>query len=267
MTTPISWQQWAQHLCAYVELQKQRIDQLEQTVSKLDQTVQALTQTVSSLKQTVDKQQEDLKAVKEEKRFHIDKIEYNFDQLKVEKLDGTLTIGISPSTLDQIDDFAVNGSNPMNAAGADQNPFYQAGQYQGHAENSNLGPTVVPGGMPDIRGGKDAGGAADTQAKAQGIRKDVAIGVDQYLKYGVQADMDNLEAKYQFPIDEDYRELIIGDIRKQLDMRIQHYINQYRGVGFSEPIEAVTSSIVEKTRQDIFTAIETYISSLPKKEG
>ncbi|MGG1517689.1 spore germination protein GerPC [Paenibacillus oryzisoli] len=272
MTTPISWQQWAQHLCAYVELQKQRIDQLEQTVSRLDQTVQTLTQTVSSLKQTVDKQQEDLKALKEEKRFHIDKIEYNFDQLKVEKLDGTLTIGISPGTLDQIDDFAVNGSNPMNA-GMDQNPFYQAGQYQGNSETGNLGPTVIPGGMPDIRGESGAGGAAGTQAKAQakaqaqGIRNDVAMGVDQYLKYGVQADMDNLEAKYQFPIDEDYRELIIGDIRKQLDMRIQHYINQYRGVGFNEPIEAVTSSIVEKTRQDIFTAIETYISSLPKKEG
>ena len=89
MNNAITWQQWAQQLSAYIEMQKQRIDKLEQTVTKL---------------------QTDLKALKDQKRIHIDKIEYNFDQLKVEKLDGTLTIGISPSSLDHIEDFSVNGN-------------------------------------------------------------------------------------------------------------------------------------------------------------
>ena len=79
--------------------------------------------------------------------------------------------------------------------------------------------------------------------------------------------MQNLEDKYQYPLDEDYKALIIDDIRKQLDTRIQHYVNQYRGVGFKEPLEAVTTSIFEKTKQDIISAIESYISSLPRKEG
>ncbi|WNR44964.1 spore germination protein GerPC [Paenibacillus roseipurpureus] len=227
MNNAISWQQWAQQLTAYIDMQKQRIDALEQTVSKL---------------------QTDLKVIKEEKRFHIDKIEYNFDQLKVEKLDGTLTIGISPSAMDHIEDFAVNGTSLNKddngnspVMGGDQNPFYQGGQYQG------------------------ANGGTRSQAgQSQNVQAEVAKGIEQYLKFGVQADMNNLEHKYQHPLDEEYKDLIIEDIRKQLDTRIQHYVNQYRGIGFKEPMEAVTSSIVEKTKNDIVTAIETYISSLPK---
>ncbi|MDR6554340.1 spore germination protein GerPC [Paenibacillus qinlingensis] len=236
MTNTITWQQWAQQLCGYVDMQKQRIDKLEQTVNKL---------------------QADLKAMKDEKRIHIDKIEYNFDQLKVEKLDGTLTIGISPSALDQIEDFSVNG-NSLNKEGnaggmgaMDMNPFYQGGQYQGAAPN-----TVGGGGQEAMRG------AAAKQGND--IRDDVASGIEQYLQFGVQGDINNLEHKYQHPLDDDYKDLIIEDIRKQLDTRIQHYVNQYRGVGFKEPLEAVTHHIMDKTKQDILTAIETYIASLPK---
>src|SRR5699024_7941328 len=38
----------------------------------------------------------------------IEKIEYNFDQLKIERLDGTLHIGLTPSDPENIDDFGVN---------------------------------------------------------------------------------------------------------------------------------------------------------------
>lgn len=236
MNNGITWQQWAQQLSAYIEMQKQRIDNLEETVSKL---------------------QTDLKAVKDEKRIHIDKIEYNFDQLKVEKLDGTLTIGISPSLLDQIEDFSVNGNslNKEDKGGGmgagDMNPFYQGGQSQGTGPNAGIGAGQETGRGTAGRQGKD-------------IQAEVASGIEQYLLFGVQADINNLEHKYQHPLDEDYKDLIINDIRKQLDTRIQHYVNQYRGVGFKEPLEAVTNNIMDKTKQDILTAIETYISNLPK---
>ncbi|WP_165767968.1 spore germination protein GerPC [Virgibacillus indicus] len=42
----------------------------------------------------------------------IEKIEYNFDQLKIEHLDGTLHIGISPNDLANIEDFNVH-QNPL----------------------------------------------------------------------------------------------------------------------------------------------------------
>lgn len=37
----------------------------------------------------------------------VEKIEYNFDQLKIENLNGTLHIGLSPEDLEGIDDFSV----------------------------------------------------------------------------------------------------------------------------------------------------------------
>ncbi|MBP1964707.1 spore germination protein GerPC [Paenibacillus aceris] len=251
MHNSITWQQWAQQLSAYIEMQKQRIDKLEQTVTKL---------------------QSDLDAMKDQKRIHIDKIEYNFDQLKVEKLDGTLTIGISPSSLDNVDDFTVNGASVGKDAGQNQNqnqdqnqnPFAQ-GQGQGQGQELGIGP-------------EQAGYRQEPMTKQQrsdlrqvqsggGMQQEVSDSIAHYLQYGLQSDMLNLENKYQYHLDEDYKDLIVEDIRKQLDTRIQHYVNQYRGVGFKEPMEAVTTSIIDKTKQDIISAIESYISSLPRKEG
>ncbi|MDU0205002.1 spore germination protein GerPC [Paenibacillus sp. MAH-36] len=246
MHNSITWQQWAQQLSAYIELQKQRIDKLEETVTKL---------------------QSDLDALKVEKRFHIDKIEYNFDQLKVEKLDGTLTIGISPSSLDNVDDFTVNGASVGKDAGQnqnqnqDQNPFAQ-GQGMGMGTGQEFG--IGPMNTGNTRKQQGTEGQAHSGASMQ---HDVSKGIAHYLQYGLQSDMLNLENKYQYHLDEDYKDLIIDDIRKQLDARIQHYVNQYRGVGFKEPMEAVTTSIIDKTKQDIISAVESYISSLPRNEG
>ena len=38
----------------------------------------------------------------------IEKIEYKFDQLKIERLDGTLNIGINPSELQELSDFTID---------------------------------------------------------------------------------------------------------------------------------------------------------------
>lgn len=248
MHNSITWQQWAQQLSAYIEMQKQRIDKLEETVTKL---------------------QSDLDAIKVQKRFHIDKIEYNFDQLKVEKLDGTLTIGISPSSLDNVDDFTVNGASVGKDAGQNpgqdpnQHPFVQGqgmGMGQGQGQEFGIGPMNTD----TMRKQQGTEGQAHSGAAMQ---QDVSKGIAHYLQYGLESDMLNLENKYQYHLDEDYKELIVDDIRKQLDARIQHYVNQYRGVGFKEPMEAVTTSIIDKTKQDIISAVESYISSLPRNEG
>ena len=115
-----------------------------------------------------------------------------------------------------------------------------------------------------IGAGQEARSAEAADDKGKAFKRRFPAALSNICSIGVQADMQNLENKYQYPLDEDYKDLIIDDIRKQLDTRIQHYVNQYRGVGFKEPMEAVTTSIMEKTKQDIITAIESYISSLPK---
>lgn len=49
----------------------------------------------------------ELKQLREKQAIHVDRIEYKFDQLKVETLEGTLTIGLNPNDMAGIEDFAV----------------------------------------------------------------------------------------------------------------------------------------------------------------
>jgi spore germination protein PC len=79
--------QYLQWLHSYIQAQESRINLLEQTIKKLT---------------------EEMKNLSERQPIHVDRIEYKFDQLKVETLDGTLNIGLNPSDLSSsIEDFAV----------------------------------------------------------------------------------------------------------------------------------------------------------------
>ncbi|MFB5282615.1 spore germination protein GerPC [Peribacillus sp. Hz7] len=71
----------------YLEAQEKRIQQLEQEVKRLT---------------------EEISVLKNKPPIHVDRIEYKFDQLKVESLDGTLNIGLNPNDLNNIDELAVN---------------------------------------------------------------------------------------------------------------------------------------------------------------
>ncbi|MBX9971916.1 spore germination protein GerPC [Cytobacillus firmus] len=81
---------YLQQLHAFVEAQEKRIRSLEAAVKKL---------------------QEETEVLKSRPPMQIDRIEYKFDQLKVESLEGTLNIGLNPSELQNIEDFAVDNQN------------------------------------------------------------------------------------------------------------------------------------------------------------
>jgi spore germination protein PC len=93
---------YIQRLHAFVEAQERRIKQLEENVMELS---------------------EELKIIKNKTPIHIDRIEYKFDQLKVEKLDGTLNIGLNPNDLQGIEDFAVNNQSSTGNPNDPSAPF------------------------------------------------------------------------------------------------------------------------------------------------
>nr|WP_275695585.1 spore germination protein GerPC [Fredinandcohnia sp. SECRCQ15] len=62
---------------------------------------------INQLQTTVDE-------IKKRPSTHIDRIEYKFDQLKVETLDGTLNIGLNPTNGEQIEEFAVSQQGKTN---------------------------------------------------------------------------------------------------------------------------------------------------------
>ncbi|WP_144553561.1 spore germination protein GerPC [Bacillus sp. X1(2014)] len=77
----------------------------------LQMCIQAQEQRILYLESTLQKMQAEIKQLCEKQAIHVDKIEYKFDQLKVETLEGTLNIGLNPSELAGIEDFAVQNQS------------------------------------------------------------------------------------------------------------------------------------------------------------
>ncbi|MEH7251637.1 spore germination protein GerPC [Neobacillus niacini] len=82
-----------------------------QLLQWVQMTFQAQENRIAALEHTIQKLQEEMKQLKEKPSVRVDKIEYKFDQLKVETLEGTLNIGLNPSDLANIEDFAVENQS------------------------------------------------------------------------------------------------------------------------------------------------------------
>lgn len=79
--------QYMKRLHVYVEHQSKKIVKLEKMILEMHREIASL---------------------RERPPVQIGNIEYKFDQLKVETLEGTLNIGLNPSDLEGIDDFSVD---------------------------------------------------------------------------------------------------------------------------------------------------------------
>lgn len=78
------------------------------TPQQLYQYIDMLNTKIVALEQKVNELSQELLTIKETPKINVERIEYKFDQLKVESLDGTLNIGLNPSNLkDTIEDLAV----------------------------------------------------------------------------------------------------------------------------------------------------------------
>ncbi|MGG4490470.1 spore germination protein GerPC [Metabacillus idriensis] len=82
-----SMMQCIQHLYGIVQAQDEKIKKLESALSAMMDEIEELKKRPSTT---------------------IEKIEYKFDQLKVETLEGTLNIGLNPTVPDQIENFEVD---------------------------------------------------------------------------------------------------------------------------------------------------------------
>jgi spore germination protein PC len=75
----------------------------DQVIAQLRWQAQKIAEFDTELKQL----KKELSEVQAQRQIHVDKIEYKFDQLKIETLEGTLNIGISPNGGKQIEEMMV----------------------------------------------------------------------------------------------------------------------------------------------------------------
>ena len=193
--------QQIQQLYWYLNAQQEKISQLEAKIQHLEK---------------------DLNTLRENETSKIERIEYKFDQLKVERLEGTLNIGITPNNDgSSIEDFSVN-QHGLNVPPPQQDSEL-FGQIREH--------------------------------------------IHQYLNGDLQ-DFVSIENQNNYPVDHHYRQHIIEDIRKQIDNRIDYYLNQVDVNNLNQAdLRRIHEMTINKVKEDIRNTYEGFIRHLPRKEN
>lgn len=86
----------------------------------LQYCIQAQEHRIAQLENLVQQMSLELKQLKEKPPIQVGTIEYKFDQLKVETVEGTLNIGLNPSDLQGIEDLAIDKDPPNSPNPKDQ---------------------------------------------------------------------------------------------------------------------------------------------------
>ena len=87
-----------------------------QTIQWMQRQLQMCNQRIEALENALRCAEEEIQKLKEKPSIQVGTIQYKFDQLKVETLEGTLNIGLNPQDVQGIEDFAIqNGqtATPM----------------------------------------------------------------------------------------------------------------------------------------------------------
>lgn len=216
MQQPMSWMDWALQTQQQLQQQMDRVADLERQVCELHAM---------------------LKIMGEKPSYTIEKLEYRFDQLKVEHLDGTLHIGMSP----------------------------QACETEGVMEQVTTTP-VYP---QPATGASPAGNPSPVQAPApsqssQRPPDDLARQqIEHYLDELAPDILSRIAADYQLPLDPHHSRLILDDLKRQAMPRLAYYKETASRDGRHT---SDVADLVNQTILDIEKAMRLYVERLVQKE-
>ncbi|MGG0459222.1 spore germination protein GerPC [Bacillus mycoides] len=188
---------------------------------QLQQALQIQQQTILNLEEQVRLLQEELNELKSRPSSSIGKVEYKFDQLKVENLNGTLNIGLNPfSTKEQqIEDFQVDTETLKVNPETEINPDF----YQGILQEMH-----------------------------------------RYLDEEAYSRILHFEQEERTPLDEMYRQMMVDDIKKQMEHRLPYYLSQVQSYeGISTDPNYLRDVIIQAMKQDIDKAFLSFIQHIP----
>ncbi|ARJ20869.1 spore germination protein GerPC [Bacillus sp. ISL-8] len=188
---------------------------------QLQQALQIQQQTILNLEEQVRLLQEELTELKSRPSSSIGKVEYKFDQLKVENLNGTLNIGLNPFSTkgQQIEDFQVDTETLKVNPETETNPDF----YQGILQEMH-----------------------------------------RYLDEEAYSRILHFEQEERTPLDEMYRQMMVDDIKKQMEHRLPYYLSQVQSYeGISSDPDYLRDVIIQAMKQDIDKAFLSFIQHIP----
>ncbi|MBJ7995579.1 spore germination protein GerPC [Bacillus mycoides] len=188
---------------------------------QLQQALQIQQQTILNLEEQIRLLQEELNELKSRPSSSIGKVEYKFDQLKVENLNGTLNIGLNPFSTkgQQIEDFQVDTETLKVNPETETNPDF----YQGILQEMH-----------------------------------------RYLDEEAYSRILHFEQEERTPLDEMYRQMMVDDIKKQMEHRLPYYLSQVQSYeGISTDPDYLRDVIIQAMKQDIDKAFLSFIQHIP----
>ncbi|TYR79560.1 spore gernimation protein [Priestia megaterium] len=207
-------------------------------LQQMHQYIQQLSMRVAMLEETVQQMTEKIKELEEVNPIQIDKIEYKFEQLKIDSLDGTLNIGLNPLTPDNLEDIIINNQTP-------EVTFPQPGP-----QNPSLKPL--------------------DRTVQMGWIRDIHETIVQELDIHGQSMVQHVLDERSMTIDDAYYDFILEDVKKQLEQRITFYVEQVKPDEMEQNFDAIKPQIIQKIYEDMKKGIDAFLTYLPdslKKGG
>ncbi|MEK5379614.1 spore germination protein GerPC [Niallia sp. FSL W8-0635] len=196
--------QYSEKMRHYLQLLEKRIKELEKQVATLTN---------------------DITTIKEKPSVHIDRIDYSFDQLKVETLEGTLNIGLNPEDLSNIEELAINPNSPINQPHA---PFY---------------PPIDPKQMMNRS-------------------MDIEEEMNQFIQLELPDIIRKKQQELNMHEEESYVSFIQEDITKQMPTRIQYYLQQ--GANRKQNGRNLSNeAIIQALKEEMENGVHLFLSHIP----
>ncbi|GEN35465.1 spore germination protein GerPC [Aneurinibacillus danicus] len=201
--------------------QQEPINQLDMRMQQFrDEVVSKQQMSINQLSTIVQQLQSEISSLKKQHPVIVEKMEYKFDQLKVETLEGTLNIGITPNGFGEIEEFSTNDQT------VEDMPIYPQ------------------------------------HSRFQQIKNHI----DNYLHSELPKEIRVMERRQKYKVNEEFRQFIIEDIKKQVDQRIHHYLNQMNTDATDNDSGTIEQTVIKKVKKDIRSGIESYLNKLSREE-
>lgn len=202
------WQAWAHDVMHKLTVQQAIIERLEKQIADLCEQV---------------------KQLEARPAYNIESIEYHFDQLKVEKLDGTLNIGMTAP-----------------GSGGDHFP--------GSIEQLSVpAPEVFPSASPAV-------------TPPSPLYNEIYNNMNRYLDTDATERLVAMETDLCIPLDPYHRRIILNDIKKQMPTRIQYYMQQLSSGGNDNEMPNTNENqgevVLVKAIRDADAAMLAYMKQL-----
>lgn len=187
------------------------LQQLANTIKKQEDKISAL----EKLQSELNKQLEELK---NQPTVNIERIDYHFDQLKIERLDGTLNIGLNPADVSDMDEFIAGNINPLvpQQRNAENKDFFESIEKQAVNYLDNELPLFI-----------------DDTKKQLGIDLDSSItsfiqqDIQKQLKDRIQYYWHRSTNENPSSDKEQKKNFILSQIKQDIQQAVQTFLSQY----------------------------------------